>query len=203
MMARWFRFDGVVMRQSVRPQQPQRFDGGFARDILPVAAFEKRRARCQRVTEVISPALSKMNQPPAIIITGQRRCAVRPRDPHQMIEHQLQTLLDHTGQLHVTQPCQRHQMRIKIRRVAVVRRRLLEINAVLAHLNGQLFKQHPITQVAPFTAALQFSQRRAEVKQAQRFAGQMSVRAEVMRQVSFNVNAVRNQKLHQSQHKVR
>ena len=84
---------------------------------------------------------------------------VRPRDPHQVIEHRFELLPDHGLRLaidhDVVRPRQREQMSIKVRRVAVIVRRLLEIDAVRAHLFRRLIEQYSQPQVAPSFGAVQ------------------------------------------------
>src|SRR5688572_9136541 len=104
-----------------------------------------------------------------------------------MIEHRFESTPNHGPRLATNQavacPRQREEMNIEIRRVTVVIRRLLEIDAVLAYLLRRLIEQYLQPQIAPSCGAFQFRQRGAQVEQPQSLAGQVRVGAEIIREM--------------------
>ena len=99
-------------------------------------------------------------------------------------------------------PRQREEMRIDVRRVTVVIRRLLEIDAVRAHLFRRLVEQYLQPQIAPPFGTVQLRQRQAQVEQSQSLAGQVRVGAEIIREVSLYVQPVRDQRFQQPREEI-
>ena len=78
-------------------------------------------------------------------------------------------------------------MLVNVERVAVITRGLLDVDAIGEQLRTALGEEHAGADTLPLGRVSKLGEERSRIEQAERFAGQMCVRREVVGQVPLDV----------------
>src|SRR5689334_12753262 len=104
-----------------------------------------------------------------------------------MVQQQLEFRFQLARQLALVRLKQDQEMEIEVRGVTMVVARLLEVDAVLLNVSRKLRDEDLEAERAPAFSVSKFGQHQSDVKEAERFAGQVRVGAEVRREKRLEV----------------
>src|SRR5205814_10482885 len=120
----------IVCADSGRSKEPEQFFYGLPRDVRAVTALQHGCPDGQCVAEIVCCALAKDDQPSAVIITDQWRCAIRTSDMQQVVKQAAELRANDISQPRVTRLRQQQRVEIEVGGVAVIVRRLLEMHTI-------------------------------------------------------------------------
>src|SRR5690349_15555583 len=112
-----------------------------------------------------------------------------------MIEQPSQALRNTRGKSNPAGASQQERVQIKVRRISVIVRGVLEIHAILLYVTRHLLEQDSDPQFPPPSGIGHPGQRRTKVQESQRLAGQMGIWRKVIREVRFDIRRVLDQAL--------
>src|SRR3954471_11394528 len=172
-----------------RSEKPHQFPSCRSGDLAKIRAIEHDRRARERTPKIVRRPAVQRKETPSVVVADKGRGSIRTLKVHQVLNQRLQGA-DDVSRVNVGCDTQAEELQIKIRGIALVIARLLEVHAVGTNVSLDLLSQDAPTETPPAARAPQLWEKRAEIDETERLSGQMRVGAEICREIAFDVQAV-------------
>src|SRR5262249_20659588 len=153
---------------------------GIARCRGVIGAVEQPRCRAEDAAAIAGNPRRERQQPSSVRVADVREPAVRPLENEQDVEKPTQAFFDDRRHKSSVTLRKEKKMKIDLGGISLVARGLLEVDAVGQDLPLALFNQDTRAEIAPAARGLKLRKNNSGVKQAERLAGKMRIRSEVV-----------------------